>query len=93
MFNSFNYNPTQKVSINSVSGTLAKTCEKSFFVYAQIGSDYISSLMGNNPYIFLGHVKKPIVILQMMCIGDRYMMFEIILKEDFEELKEVDSHE
>ena len=31
MFNS--YNPTQKVNVNSVSGTLSKTCKDSYFQF------------------------------------------------------------
>lgn len=36
MFNSYEYNPTQKVNINAVSGTLSRTCERSFFFHAPL---------------------------------------------------------
>lgn len=84
MFNS--YNPTQKVSINAVSGTLTKTCEKSFFKYAQVGSGLMREITNSEPYIYEGY-KKDVVILQAMCIGDNYMMFELMWAKDFEELK------
>lgn len=90
MFNNYSYNPTQKVNINAVSGTISKTCEKSFFKYAQIGSDLMKSLTGNEPSVHTGrgYDKAPVVVLQSMCIGDNYMMFEVMWKKDFEELKE-----
>lgn len=90
MFNTYNYNPSQRVSINAVSGTISKTCEKSFFKYAQIGSDLFKALTNNKPTIFLEEIqgRKPVIVLQAMCIGDNYMMFEVVFKEDFEQLKE-----
>lgn len=88
MFNT--YNPTQKVNVNAVSGTLSKTCENSFFKYAQIGSDLMRLLMSNEPKISnSGDFRnRNVVILQAMCIGDNYMMFEVMWKDDFDKLNE-----
>lgn len=84
MFNSYEYNPTQKVNINAVSGTISRTCEKSFFVYGEIGSPVMKNLMDEKPI----RDGKPVVVLQSMCIGNNYMMFEVMREKDFEELKE-----
>lgn len=88
MFNT--YSPTQKVNVNAVSGTLSKTCEKSFFKYAQIGSDLIKMLMSDEPRVPRNsdRFNKQVVILQAMCISDNYMMFELMWKDDFDKLNE-----
>lgn len=85
MFNSTVYSPTHKVNINAVSGTLSKTCKESFFKQCQIGSQTMNALMQDKPK--LGNDKE-VVILQAMCIGDNRMMFELIYRDKFNELKE-----
>ena len=74
MFNS--YNPTQKVNVNSVSGTLSKTCKDSYFQCCQIGSTKFDNIIN----------KQLVVVLQAMIMSDKYVMFEVITKEDFEKL-------
>ena len=74
MFNS--YNPIQRVNVNSVSGTLSKTCKDSYFQCCQIGSDNIVN-------------GKMVVILQVMIMSDKYVMFEVITKADFEKLEQI----
>lgn len=90
MFNSYEYNPTQKVNVNAVSGTLSRTCEKSFFYACTVGSTAFEKLIGDNPSVLLivGYKKDPVkvVILQAMLMGDNRVMFELIKKSDYEEL-------
>ena len=74
MFNS--YNPTQKVNVNSVSGTLSKTCKDSYFQCCQIGSTKFDNIVN----------WKMVVILQVMIMSDKYVMFEVITRNDFEKL-------
>lgn len=88
MFNSYEYNPTQKVSINAVSGTLTKTCEKSWFesfTYKQNGFDWLTD---NEPILQIHGRKTEVVVLQAMLMGDERVLFEVIKKSDFENLKE-----
>ena len=76
MFNS--YNPTQKVSVNSVSGTLSKTCKDSYFQCCQIGSTKFDSIVNG----------RTVIILQVMIMSNEYVMFEVIKNEDFEKLND-----
>ena len=78
MFNSYVYNPTQKVNINAVSGTLTKTCEKSYFQCCHRKSDKFDSIIN----------RQTVVVLQAMLMADDYVMFEVMTYRDFEELKE-----
>ncbi len=74
MFNT--YSPTQKVNVNSVSGTLSKTCKNSYFQCCQVGSTKFDNIVNG----------KMVVILQAMIMSDKYVMFEVITNKDFEEL-------
>ena len=77
MFNT--YNPTQKVNVNSVSGTLSKTCKDSYFQCCQIGSTKFDNIVNG----------RTVVILQAMIMSDKYVMFEVITKADFEKLEQI----
>lgn len=74
MFNT--YSPTQKVNVNSVSGTLSKTCKNSYFQCCQVGSTKFDNIVNG----------KMVVILQAMIMSDKYVMFEVITNKDFEKL-------
>lgn len=91
MFNSYEYNPTQKVNINAVSGTLSRTCERSFFFSCAVGSANFDSLMKDEPRICLRwdypQRHADVIILQAMLMGDDRVMFELIKKSDYEELR------
>ena len=77
MFDS--YNPTQKVNVNSVSGTLSKTCKDSYFQCCQISSTKFDNIVNG----------RTVVILQAMIMSDKYVMFEVITKADFEKLEQL----
>lgn len=93
MFDSYEYNPTQKVNINAVSGTLSRTCEKSFFYSCGAGSSAFERLMIDEPYLSVKdgpsyiHIRERVVILQAMLMGDNRVMFELIKKSDYEDLR------
>ena len=70
------YTHTQKVNVNSVSGTLSKTCKNSYFQCCQVGSTKFDNIVNG----------KMVVILQAMIMSDKYVMFEVITNKDFEEL-------
>jgi hypothetical protein len=62
-------------TVNSVSGTLVKSHPKSYFVLGHVDSRNTDALMGRGGYA---------VILQAMLIGDKYLMYEVVDKEDYE---------
>ena len=70
------YVPTQRVNVNSVSGTLSKTCKDSYFQCCQIGSTKFDNIVNG----------KVVVILQAMLMSNNYVMFEVIAAKDFEKL-------
>ena len=70
------YTPTQRVNVNSVSGTLSKTCKDSYFQCCQIGSRKFDNIVNG----------KMVVILQVMIMSNNYVMFEVIAAKDFEKL-------
>lgn len=67
------YNPTQKVNVNAVSGTLSKTCKDSYFQCCQRGSKKFDDIVN----------KRLVVILQAMIMSNDYVMFEVISQKDF----------
>lgn len=99
MFNSYEYNPTQKVNLNAVSGTLSRTCEKSFFLSCRVGSSAFERLMTDEPHLSVkdgpSYIYECVVVLQAMLMGDNSVMFELIKKSDYEDLRNAErsSHE
>ena len=77
MFNT--YNPTQKVNVDTVSGTLSKTCKDSYFQCCQIGSTKFNNIVNG----------RMVVILQVMIMSNNYVMFEVITEEDFKKLNQI----
>ena len=62
-------------TVNAVSGTLVKSHPKSYFMLGHANSKNTDSLMWN-------HSNK--VVLQAMLIGDMYLMYEVVDKDDYE---------
>lgn len=94
MFNS--YNATQKIDINAVSGTLVKNYRDSFFLRFGKGSVYERDIFNKNPMLSR-EVKStydgtyydkecPIVVIQVMILPNEYYLTEIMWKEDFDKL-------
>lgn len=92
MFNSYTTNNNQRLDINAISGSMVKTYTKSFFQVAQMGSPIYRDLMGAEPTFTHGSSYNPkteeVVILQTLILGDKYLMFELIFKKDFDKLFE-----
>lgn len=62
-------------TVNAVSGTLVKSHPKSYFMLGHANSKRTDSLMG-------GYRDR--VVLQAMLIGDMYLMYEVVDKDDYE---------
>ena len=62
-------------TVNAVSGTLVKSHPRSYFMLGHVNSTNTTSLMGQ------GGSK---VVLQAMLVGDKYLMYEVVDKGDYE---------
>lgn len=60
--------------VNAVSGTIVKSHPKSYFMVGHANSMNSGSLMGK-------HSDR--VVLQAMLIGDMYLMYEVVDKNDY----------
>lgn len=62
-------------TVNAASGTLVKSHPRSYFMLGHVNSTNTTSLMGK------GGSK---VVLQAMLVGDKYLMYEVVDKGDYE---------
>lgn len=62
-------------TVNAVSGTLVKSHPKSYFMLGHANSKNTDLLMGN---------WSSKIVLQAMLIGDMYLMYEVVDKNDYE---------
>ena len=98
MFNNYSVSPSQSIAVNAVAGTLIKTYKDSFFVYYHVSCNDQPGIFDNkDPHILRKGVfrdeytKHSVVVLQTMLCGDKEILAEVILKEDFDKLfKEVE---
>lgn len=75
--NKFNYN------VNAVSGTLRKTMKDSKFIISKLDYDlYIFNPNQQSLY----YKSAPIVILQIMLIGDNKCLIEFVEKDIFDKI-------
>lgn len=75
--NKFNYN------VNAVSGTLRKTMNDSKFIISKLDYDlYIFNPKSQSLY----YKSDPIVILQIMLIGDNKCLIEFVEKDIFDKI-------
>ena len=87
LYSHYEANPTTK--INAVSGTLVKTFRKSFFKRFHMNSTMAK-------YIFDTHKPRlsyddgEIIVLQTMLCGEGEFLAEIMYKEDYDELFNVE---
>lgn len=70
------YSVNQGVNINTVSGLMSRTCKDSYFQCCQINSNIFNDIIN----------RRQVVVLQVMAMQDKYVMFEVITKENFEKL-------
>lgn len=96
MFNSYDIN--QKVEINAISGTLVKNYKDSFFRRFHMKSKFAEQVLSENPtmstqvtdeYGAKYSQNKPIVVLQVMLCGEGELIAEIMWKEDFDKMYEM----
>lgn len=97
-------NLNQSLNINAVSGTIVKSCVKSFIIRFNAKSEIAKDILDKNPRMVKyteyhenrygsGHryaepIYEPIVVLQIMLCGDNEFLAEIIWKEDFDKMME-----
>ena len=97
MFNNY----SQEIQINAASGGIYKSTPKSFFVRNNFKNDYDTKYLFSklNPRVIIWKkypdfdyevedlIKEeiPVVILQIVAFGERYIA-EVIRKEDYEEI-------
>lgn len=87
LYSHYEANPTTK--INAVSGTLVKTFRKSFFKRFHMKSD-IANFIFNTHKPRLSYDGKEIIVLQTMLCGEGEFLAEIMYKEDYDELFNVE---
>lgn len=75
--NKFNYN------VNAVSGTLRKTMKDSKFIISKLDAE---SYLFTPGYQTLGYKTDPIVILQIMLIGNNQCLIEYVKKDIFDKI-------
>lgn len=104
LYSHYEANPVtnNSISINSVSGTLSKTFKKSFFKTFEFGSKRAEGVFDEeNPRLSdwykdsFGYWQesniKPIVVLQTMLCGNDRVLVEMIRKEDYEEMFNIEN--
>lgn len=62
-------------TVNAVSGILVKSHPKSYFMFGHVNSTNANLLTGKN---------TDRLILQAMLVGDKYLMYEVVDKDDYE---------
>lgn len=92
LYSHYEANPVTNNNINAVSGTLVKTFKKSYFVTCEFGS-YLARGLFDKEKPNLGYQNtysyvrgKEVVVLQIMLCGENRLLAEIINKEDYDEL-------
>lgn len=84
MLNTYNDNSTHSVVMNPPCvGTLQKTHSKSKFKRFHSRSELADLVFSSNPRIY--DKGGEIVVLQLMCFGDNYLLMEYVDKKDWEE--------
>ena len=97
LVSSYQANPitNNSLSINSVSGSLQKTFRKSYFYQCQLGSKQEDIIFDKeNPRLGIKYSnyydkwekEKEIVVLQVMLCGDKRILLELIDKDDYDKM-------
>lgn len=91
------------IKINAVNGTLVKNYKDSFIIRFHAQSDLAKKILQKEPKMlhhqeceknYFGRyenkeIHKPIVVLQVMVIGDMELLAEVMWKEDFDNMFEI----
>ena len=67
---------------SSVSGSLFKSCDKSFFTRFHLQSGLAKQILTDNPT----YNRMPIVVLQIMICGDMEVIIELVDKNSYDEM-------
>ena len=93
LYSHYEANPVTNNNINAVSGTLVKTFQKSYFITCEFGSYLAKGLFDeekpnlgyeNDYYVYARG--KEVVIIQIMLCGEKRLLVEVINKEDYDEI-------
>lgn len=89
MFNTYNNGDVDtKIKINSCSGGIYKTYSKSWFVCFKLDTFFSDRLLQENGYIENKDTRKSVIVLQIVNMNENFVIAEVILKEDFNEILE-----
>lgn len=64
------------------SAILKRTHPKSDIVRWHISTDSVGHALGRHPSILVGYTPTPIIVLQVMPVGE-YLVIEFVLRSDF----------
>ncbi|MBC1974541.1 hypothetical protein [Listeria booriae] len=73
------------IKLNSVSGTLFKTHDKSFFIRFHLQSKMAGKILDPNPSMQISYKSTDCVVLQIMICGDMEVLVELVRQSDIEE--------
>lgn len=93
MFNSYSSVSNMNIKVNAVSGTAVKNFKESFFIRCEAGTTRLNELFSSEPMAYDGNRYRPAVVIQSMIIGDGVMLVEVMWKEDFDKMFEVQNRE
>lgn len=97
MFNSHNVSNPQTVNINAVSGTIVKNYKDSFILRFHMKSEMANTIFDREPRLkernFRDSKYKQIVVLQVMLCGEQELLAEVMWKEDFDKMFELQESE
>ena len=98
LYSHYEANPVTNNNINAVSGTLVKTFQKSYFVTCEFGSWLAKGLfdkelpnLGYQGNYYNYERGKEVVVLQAMLCGEKRLLVEVINKEDYDEIFNLES--
>ena len=85
MLNTYNVKGgSYSTHINAVSGTLVKNHPSSFFSSFHLNSKYSERILCDKPYIYDDErMRIPIIVLQIMVVGDMEVIAEIVKEDDY----------
>lgn len=91
MFNTSisNNSANTNLNINAINGMIVKNHPKSFIIKCDVDSVRFNNLFDRDNPMFrrYGTYNKyePVVVLQVLLCGEKYVMCEIVYKKDWEE--------
>jgi hypothetical protein len=84
MLNTYN-----NIKVNAVSGTILKNFKESFFLKFKSGDSLSYELLSREPKLLKyssSSNKYPVVVIQLMIIGENSFIAEVMWKEDFDSM-------